>query len=95
VSIGLAPLSYDAARAMLVEGRRAALLRGFRGAPAVDEDAISAVLVAIGDLLVDHAAIAELDLNPLIASEARLVAVDTLILMNPETEDTGRAGDAT
>ena len=94
-SIGLAPLSHDAARAMLVEGRRAALLRGFRGAPAVDEDAITAVLVAIGDLLVDHAAIAELDLNPLIASEARLVAVDALILMNPETEDTGRAGDAT
>ena len=56
---------------------------------------IGAVLVAVGDLLVDHAAIAELDLNPLIASEARLVAVDALILMNPETEDTGRAGDAT
>jgi acetyltransferase len=95
VSIGLAPLVHADARAMLVEGRRAALLRGFRGAPAVDEDAVADVLVAIGNLLVDHAAIAELDVNPLIASGRRLVAVDALILVNPETDDTGRATDAT
>ena len=95
VSIGLAPLVHADARAMLVEGRRAALLRGFRGAPAVDEDAVADVLVAIGNLLVDHAMIAELDVNPLIASGRRLVAVDALILVNPETDDTGRATDAT
>ena len=53
------------------------------------------VLVAIGNLLVDHPTIAELDVNPLIASGRRLVAVDALILVNPETDDTGRATDAT
>jgi acetyltransferase len=95
VSIGLAPLAHADARAMLAEGRRAALLRGFRGTPAVDEDALADVLVAIGSLLVHHAAIAELDVNPLIASGRRLVAVDALILVNPETDDTGRATDAT
>ena len=51
VSIGLAPLAPEAARAMLAEGRRAALLRGFRGAAAVDEHALTGVLVGIGDLL--------------------------------------------
>jgi hypothetical protein len=95
VSIGLAPLTADGARAMLAEGRRAALLRGFRGAAAVDEDALAAVLVAVGDLLAEHPAIAELDLNPLIASGGRLVAVDALIVVNPETRETGRASDAT
>ena len=95
VSIGLAPLAPDDARAMLAEGRRAALLRGFRGAPAVDEDALAALLVAIGDLLVEHPTIAELDLNPLIVSGGRLVAVDALIVINPETRETGRASDAT
>jgi hypothetical protein len=94
-SVGLAPLAHDEARAMLEEGRRAALLRGFRGAPAVDADAVAGVLTAIGDLLVDHGAIAELDLNPLIASGRRLVAVDALILVNAETDDTGRTTDAT
>jgi acetyltransferase len=94
VSIGLAPLSHDDARAMLVEGRRATLLRGFRGSPAVDEDAVAAVLMAIGDLLVDNPVVAELDLNPLIASGSRLVAVDALILVKPETNSTGRESDA-
>ena len=95
VSIGLAPLTAAAARAMLGEGRRAALLRGFRGAAVVDEDALAAVLVAVGDLLVEHPTIAELDLNPLIASGGRLAAVDALIVVNPETRETGRASDAT
>lgn len=95
VSIGLAPLAPDTARAMLAEGRRAALLRGFRGAAAVDEGVLADVLVAIGDLLADHAAIVELDLNPLIASGGRVVAVDALVLVNPESTEAGRACDAT
>jgi len=95
VSVRLAPLAVGAARAMLTEGRRAALLRGFRGAPAVDEAALANVVVAIGDLLTDHAEIAELDLNPLIASGGRIVAVDALVLVNPVSTETGRARDAT
>jgi acyl-CoA synthetase (NDP forming) len=95
VSIGLAPLARDDARAMIVEGRRAVLLRGYRGAAAVDEDVLADILVGVGDLLVEHAVIAELDLNPLIASGGRLVAVDALVLVNPETAQTGRACDAT
>jgi acyl-CoA synthetase (NDP forming) len=95
VSIELAPLAPADARAMLDEGRRAALLDGYRGGAPVDREALAAVLVAVGDLLVEHPAIAELDLNPLIASGGRLVAVDALIVVNPETEGTGRVGDAT
>jgi hypothetical protein len=45
--------------------------------------------------LVEHAEIAELDLNPLIASGGRLVAVDALIVVSPETRETGRVCDAT
>jgi acyl-CoA synthetase (NDP forming) len=95
VSVGLAPLAPETARAMLAEGRRAALLRGFRGTAAVDEGALADVLVGVGNLLADHAAIAELDLNPLIASGGRLVAVDALVLVNPESTEAGRACDAT
>ncbi len=95
VSVGLAPLAREDARALLGEGRRAALLRGFRGGPVVDEDALAAVLVAIGDLLAERPTIAELDLNPLIASGGRLVAVDALIVVNPEMAEPGRTGDPT
>ena len=72
------------ARALLAEGRRATLLRGFRGAAPVDEDALAGVLVGVGDLLEDHPAVEELDLNPLIASAGRLVAVDALVLVNTD-----------
>jgi acetyltransferase len=95
VSIELAPLAPGDARAMLAGGRRAALLRGFRGAAPVDEGALAAVLVGVGDLLVEHEEIAELDLNPLIASGGRLVAVDALIVAGAEAVETGRACDAT
>jgi acetyltransferase len=95
VSIGLAPLAPEAARAMLGEGRRAALLRGFRGAAAVDEHALTGALVGVGNLLADHEAVVEVDVNPLIAAAGRLVAVDALVLVNLESTEAGRAGDAT
>jgi acyl-CoA synthetase (NDP forming) len=94
VSIGLAPLAAGTARAMLGEGRRVTLLRGFRGTDPIDEAAPAAVLVGIGDLLVEHPTIAEVEVNPLIASSGRLTAVDALVLVNPESTDAGRADDA-
>jgi acyl-CoA synthetase (NDP forming) len=91
VSIGLAPLAPGAARALLAEGRRATLLRGFRGGAPVDESRLADVIVGVGDLLADHPPIVELDLNPLIASGGRLVAVDALVVVNPESTEAGRA----
>ena len=85
-SVGLAPLSRGTARGLVAEGRRTALLRGFRGGAAVDQDALAGLLVGVGDLLVDHPAVEELDLNPLIASAGRLVAVDALVLVNPRDD---------
>src|SRR5262249_58714842 len=67
VSLALAPLDAREARAMLGEGRRAALLGGFRGQPACDESALVAALTGVGELLAEHPAIVELDVNPLIA----------------------------
>jgi acetate---CoA ligase (ADP-forming) len=83
VSVRLAPLTATDARAMLTEGRRAAVLAGYRGAAAVDQGVLADVVVGVGNLLADHATIAELDLNPLIASGGRVVAVDVLVLVNP------------
>src|SRR5262249_18608281 len=83
VSVRLAPVGTAEAREMLAEGRRASVLGGYRGAAAVDEAALAAVVIGVGDLLADHATIVELDLNPLIASGGRLMAVDALVLVDP------------
>jgi acetyltransferase len=95
VALELAPVAPDAARAMLSGGRLGALLRGVRGAPPVDVAALAGILVALGELLAARSEIVELDVNPLIASGDRLVAVDALVLVSPDTVETGRGTDAT
>ncbi len=82
VSLRLAPLDEEEARGMLREGRTAALIRGFRGAPPCDERPLVAALMGIGDLLVDHSGIVELDVNPLIARGGQAVAVDALVIVD-------------
>jgi acetyltransferase len=81
VSIRLAPVGTEEARAMLAEGRKGTLLRGFRGRPPCDEAALAAVVTGVGDLLADHPAIAELDLNPVIATGDQVIAVDALVII--------------
>jgi acetyl-CoA synthetase len=77
----LAPVGEDAARAMLRRLKGHRLLEGFRGMPAVDQDALVDVIRRISELAADQRdRIAEIDVNPLICSADRVVAVDALIL---------------
>jgi acyl-CoA synthetase (NDP forming) len=91
VSLRLAPLDAAEARAMLREGRRAALLGGVRGRPACDEAALVAAVVGVGDLLVEHPEIGELDVNPLIARGVQVIAVDALVIVD-RTKQGGNDG---
>ncbi len=61
------PLTDGDARDMLDGIRGKALLDGFRGAPAADRQALADVLLRIGALVEAVPALAEMDLNPLIA----------------------------
>jgi acetate---CoA ligase (ADP-forming) len=82
-SLRPAPLSAGDGREMLDELRGRALLDGFRGGPVVDRDALVALLRAVGQLLLAHPEIAELDVNPLRATAGGLVAADALIVVDP------------
>ena len=80
-ALARAPVTPAQAKRMLGELKGARLLDGFRGAPAVDRDALAAAIAAVSRFAADHAgAIAELDVNPLICAGARIVAVDALIV---------------
>ena len=81
VAIGLAPLRPAAAEAMLDALRGARLLRGVRGRPPVDRDALVAMLVALGRLGVDRPDVLEVDLNPVIATSIGAIAVDALVVL--------------
>ena len=73
----LAPVSPDEAARMLDELRMAPLLRGVRGEPSVDRAALADTIARFGRLAADGAdLLAELELNPLVATSTGVVAVD-------------------
>ena len=76
VQLAVAPVTIQQARAMLSSLRGAALFRGLRGSPPVDLGFVAETIAAIGDLIVAHPQIAELDLNPVLAGPRGCVAVD-------------------
>jgi len=95
VALGLAPLRREDARRLLGGLRGHAVLAGARGVEPVDLDALSAVMCAVGDLLLAVPEIAELDLNPVLATAGDCLAVDWRILVeNPPSQDEGRPADS-
>jgi len=77
--MGLAPLDDVLARDMIGRTRVARLLAGYRDRPPADLAAIARVLVALGQLAQDLPEVAELDINPLIADSAGVLALDARI----------------
>ena len=79
-----APFDAAVAREMIAEIKGAALLKGFRGQPALDVDALADTLVRLSLLIADHAdRIAEIDVNPLFVRPAGqgVVAADALVVL--------------
>ncbi len=77
----LAPLTVKDAEEMIDEIKTRKLLKEFRGSPAVDREALIQALIGIGKLGAENDDIAEIDINPLIISGARPVAVDALVIL--------------
>ncbi len=87
VSFRLAPVSKTDALDMLADIKAKALLGDFRGEKAVNTDQLTEIIMGIGQLGLDHPAIAEIDINPLLASSTgELVAVDALIVIGKPEE---------
>jgi acetyl-CoA synthetase (ADP-forming) len=81
VTFRVAPLSKEDALEMIDEIKTKKLLGEFRGSPAVDRKALAKALVGVGDLGMKHDSIAEIDINPLIISGDKPVAVDALVVL--------------
>jgi acetyltransferase len=78
-AVALPPLNLLLARGQMMQTRVWRLLRAYRGKPATAIDAIAEVLIRIGQLAAEHAEIRELDINPLLADAAGVIALDARI----------------
>ncbi|HTO12286.1 MAG TPA: acetate--CoA ligase family protein [Candidatus Binatia bacterium] len=80
VSVRLAPLAEGEAGEMLAEGARPRLLAGPRGLRPVEPAPLLDAIQAVADLVTVEPRIVEIDVNPLIAAGADVVAVDALVI---------------
>jgi acyl-CoA synthetase (NDP forming) len=79
-SLRLAPVDLPTAYAMINEVKAFAILKGFRGKPAGDLDALARAIVALSRLaLQNDPAVTEAEVNPLLVKIDGVVAVDALI----------------
>ncbi len=83
VSLRLAPLTRRDAAEMLRELKTFPLLRGYRGSPPCDTDALEDLLVRVGALADDVPQVVELDLNPVRVYQRGVRILDARVRVEP------------
>jgi len=89
-AVSLPPLNMHLARDLVSRTRVWRLLQGYRDRPPVDMDALCLTLVQISQMIVDIPEIMELDINPLLADENGVLALDARIRVARPTGDRSR-----
>ena len=78
-SLALPPLDLALARRLIARTRVSRILKAYRNVPAADEQAIALLLVKLAQLAADFPEIREIDLNPVLADETGVIAVDARV----------------
>jgi len=93
-ALALPPLDLQLARDLIERTRVSRLLRAYRDVPAVKPDAVAMVLVKLSQMAADIPEIRELDINPLLADERGVLAVDARIAVGKVERKFGGSGPA-
>ncbi|MFG0287892.1 MAG: GNAT family N-acetyltransferase [Rhodopirellula sp. JB044] len=88
-SLELPPLNERLARRMLERLQCWPVLGEYRGRPPVDMDQLLSVLLRFSYLLADHPEIVELDVNPLLVTPERTIALDANIVIDLDMPNDG------
>jgi acetyltransferase len=90
----LPPLNQFLARRLIERSRVAETLGEWRGASAVDMDALEQVLLRVSEMVCELPQLREMDINPIIVDESGAVAVDARIVIdNAPQASSGRANN--
>jgi acetyltransferase len=82
-ALGLPPLTTTLARRMIERTTIAGAFAGIRGRRPIDVAALEQLLVRFSLLVAEQRRISEIDINPLLASPERLIALDARIVLHP------------
>lgn len=82
-SLELPPVNAALARAMVGRTRLGALLCGFRGQPAANQEALVDAIVRVSRMASELEPLAELDINPLLVDAQGVLALDARIRVGP------------
>jgi acetyltransferase len=83
-AIGLPPLNQTLARRIMEETKVFQLLKGFRNMPPANIKQIEEIMVRFSQMLVDFPQLKEVDINPLLANESQVIALDARIVIDKE-----------
>jgi acetyltransferase len=81
-TLALPPLNTTLARRMMEQTKLFTALQGVRGRRPVDIAALEHLLVRFSELVVEQCGIKEIDINPLLASPERLLALDARVIVH-------------
>jgi len=81
VTFRIAPITETDAREMITEVKGYPVLKGYRGQPPADVNAIVKILMNTSRLIMDHTEIKELDLNPIMVYDKGAKTVDARIIL--------------
>lgn len=84
-ALALPPLNATLARRMMEQTRIFQALKGVRGRAPVNLAALEELLVRFSQLVVEHPWIAEFDINPLLVSAEKIIALDARVVLHPKT----------
>jgi len=81
ISFRVAPLEKHDALEMMSEIKAHKILDTIRGMPGADRDLLADILINVGRIGLENDAVKEIDINPLILSGSKPVAVDALVVL--------------
>ncbi|OAN58029.1 bifunctional acetate--CoA ligase family protein/GNAT family N-acetyltransferase [Magnetospirillum moscoviense] len=82
-AVALPPLNLNLAAELVKRTRVSRLLKGYRGRPPANVDALHGTLIKVSQLIIDIPEIAELDINPLRCGAEGVLALDAAIKVAP------------
>ena len=84
-ALALPPLNMTLAKHLVEETVISQALKGVRGRKPIDKEVLAALLVRFSELVAEQPRIAEIDINPLLASPERIIALDARVVLHPPT----------